>query len=124
MKLTEFLLARIAEDEAAAIAARGWQTGSRHKGQPLDWSIHMDRWSPDRVLAECEAKRRIIEAHPLTHDVVAVHSGETPGVACANCAALGRSEKDIVEDLGPCDTLLALASIYSDHPDFDEAWRL
>jgi hypothetical protein len=115
--LTEFLLTRIAEDERAA------KILLEHDRRPL-LSVALTVNHPARFLAECEAKRRIIEAHPLTHDVVAVHSGETPGVACANCAALGRSEKDIVEDLGPCDTLLALASIYSDHPDFDEAWRL
>ena len=60
MTIVEFLTARLNEDEAWANAALGWQTGSRHEDQPLDWSIHMRRWSPDNVLVEVEAKRRIV----------------------------------------------------------------
>ena len=96
MNLTEFLLARIAEDEAAAKAARGWQTGSRHEGQPLDWSIHMDRWSPDRVLAEVEAKRQMVE----WYQAVAASSYKT---------SMG--------------FLTRLALPYADHPDYQQEWR-
>ena len=108
MTITEFLLARIAEDEAAL-------------NGPCRATLSSD--DPARVLRECEAKRRIVEAHPLTRNVVPVWSGETPGVACANCAALGRGDGDIVEDIGPCDTLCALASVYADHPDYREEWK-
>ena len=48
MTLTEFLLARIAEDEAAA--RRVAVVGSCEPG-----------YRPARVLAECEAKRRIVK---------------------------------------------------------------
>jgi hypothetical protein len=103
--LTDFLLARIAEDEERAKMARGWQTGSRHEGQPLDWSIHMDRWSPDRVLAECAAKRRTVEA---VHPVVEYESYEGP---------------DYYGGTEACETTLrALASVYADHPDYREEW--
>lgn len=94
MTLTEFLLARIAQDTRAAGAARGWQTGSRHEGQPLDWSIHMDRWSPDRVLAECESKRRLLDW------LTPVDVGSEGWYA-----------------------LRILALPYADHPDFREEWR-
>lgn len=51
MTFTEFLLARIAEDEATARDAH-------YDGQD---AAHIVKWSPARVLAECEAKRRIVE---------------------------------------------------------------
>jgi len=46
MTLTEFLLARIAEDEADV--------------PTLGYTMHL---TPERRLAECEAKRRIVELH-------------------------------------------------------------
>ena len=52
MTLSEFLLARIAEDEAYVINT------NCHCGE------YEDAWLPDcpsRILAECEAKRRIVE---------------------------------------------------------------
>jgi hypothetical protein len=79
MNLTEFLLARIAEDE----------------GSPPTCS---------RVLADCEAKRRIVERHRSKPD--------TGGWYCAGCG-----------DDWPCEDLRDLASVYADHPDYDEAWR-
>lgn len=84
MTLTDFLLARIAEDEMRArLAAR------------QDW---MDR----RLLAECEAKRRIVGRH----DVVDAAGG------CAFCG-----------EPAPCEHLRILASVYADHRDYDERWR-
>jgi hypothetical protein len=54
MILTEFLLARIAEDEEPArMAAEGWVSG--------DGMLEMGCWDEKRVLAECEAKRRIVK---------------------------------------------------------------
>ena len=103
--LDEFLLARIAEDEHHARAARGWQTGDRHVGQPLDYSIHMDRWSPDRVLAECAAKRAIVQLHTPVDD--------QPDGWCNLCDGDG----------WPCGTMAALATVYAGHPDYDESWR-
>lgn len=73
-------------------------------------------WPVARVLAECEAKRRIVELHQ-PHVLL-------QGGAYCDCQGIelegswgGR------EDIYPCDTLLALASIYADHPDFREEWR-
>lgn len=91
MDITEFLLTRIAEDEAAAQAAiQGhaddgvWTAGDNNGeqegypgdcavegigikiydegGHDLDQAKHIARWDPRRVLAECAAKRAIIEA--------------------------------------------------------------
>ena len=111
--LAEFLLARIAEDEAAAQEANDhdrWESGEDGNGDPSvfesdvtgqSWRValvgssavaeHVARHDPARVLAECEAKRRIVAANAaLTYE---------PYV------------------------LLCLALPYSDHSDYDEAWR-
>lgn len=112
MKLTDFLLARVAEDFDASY---GFTTEEHIGGRWVHYGERMRR--------ECEAKRQIMEEHPLTTDVAPVWTGPTPGVACANCAALGRGSRDIVEDIGPCDTLLALAAVYSDHPDYQQEWK-
>jgi hypothetical protein len=110
MTLTEFLLARIAEDEdEARIANAGYYL--RYSFDRLDQRVvdHLSRHAPARVLAECEAKRRIVAEHPD-------YGGY--GESCETCA-------DSAEDLRPwpCETLLALAAVYADHPDYDEAWR-
>lgn len=61
---------------------------------------HIARWDPARVLAEVEAKRRIVTAH-----------GE-PMEWCGSC-----------EQRQPCETLTLLALPYSDHPDYDPEWK-
>ena len=55
MTITEFLLARIAEDEAVA---RAWRTRIDQGEIPI---LFHGVVIPDRVLAECAAKRRIVE---------------------------------------------------------------
>jgi len=86
--LVEFLLARITEDEAAARAAfrtvdgrdvGGWYWSNAGDAVFVDdseqvvacgpWqqlmhqpsAHHIARWDPERVVAECAAKRRVIE---------------------------------------------------------------
>lgn len=145
--LAEWLLERIAEDEAAARAARagGWRVEhDRHQfgdgssceawgiktdqpweertsyGQPLvrdsvveigydrDYqtpeaafdhaptAAHVARWDPSRVLAECEAKRRIITALSWDDDP-------------------WRRTRDHLLSL--------LALPYADRPGYQETWR-
>lgn len=103
--LTDFLLARIAEDEEVA------QPGGLSEDSNA-WHAPDGAWYPSRVLAECEAKRRIIEMHPQTRQYV-------------DDRTLGDGEPRIV-DLGldlPAE-LLVLASVYADHPDYRQEWRL
>jgi hypothetical protein len=168
---TEFLLARIAEDEAVARAATGdqwewwnlegidqgwsgqgpdlqtvtnefrpcpypgctWPEGDpNHRGTPGQpghshratetvltawghdaWGVsidhqdaeHIARHDPARVLAECEAKRRIIGTPPYGHNGLHLCSDE-------------------MTDDHECVVLRALASVYADHPDFNPDWRL
>lgn len=99
MRLTDFLLARIAEVEAEARAGmspsptdRGWHTVEC----AMDAVACSCRYG-DHVLAECEAKRKVID--------VLVRSMEGD-YAPWNEAALR-----------------ALVLPYADHPDYDETWR-
>jgi hypothetical protein len=89
--LVEFLRARLDEDERDAIdwhfdagIARGWES------------------LKDRVLAEVEAKRRIIERWE--------HATRDPD--------------DFEEQWGLEWAMRALAHPYADHPDLDPEWKL
>lgn len=90
MTLTDFLLARIAEDEEVARLPQGYEYCG-----PLSYTH-----TPDRVLAECEAKLRIVET--LAHDYR------------WNRKRAGDNAKMTLE-------LLALP--YADHPDYRQEWK-
>jgi hypothetical protein len=109
--LTEFLLARIAEDENWAKDASPWATGSRNEGKPLDWQRHMWNWSPARVLAECEAKRGAIEAAWGDHLRMEGEWGD----------CRGQEQLSASNDYPLVVQLLALP--YADRPGFPEEWR-
>lgn len=111
MTLTEFLLARIAEDEAAvasALEVSGEPAASGHEWTPNYDAAHgvfesEIVTSTGRAQGECEAKRHILQLHG---------NDWNPRGKCATC-----------DEVGPCDTLRSLAVPYADHPDYDEAWR-
>lgn len=110
--LTEFLLARIAEDEALATEAQENQAGLVFDGDNLGEPdpmrlLLMKRGTPivsafpARVLAECEAKRRIVKMH---EPVWFFDTDDAP--LCRICDGNGDSF------YWPCDTLQALADVY------------
>lgn len=129
MTLTEFLLARIAEDEGLArscevIHWRSWVEGrdgrgadsalfmNVHKadgsafvdvyGWPTDETQdHAARHDPARVLAECKAKREIVHLHD------AVQYGDFDADAWTAMK----------------DALRSLAAVYADHPDYQQEWK-
>lgn len=125
MTLAEFLLARIAEDERTARSVRRmntisgplmpevWHGDERvyvggHPISPAEYNQMLIDCSepadPDaRVLAECDAKRRIvtrIEEYDRTH-----------------------ISDDFSGELLAEDVLCLLALPYADHPDYREEWR-
>lgn len=163
MTVTEFLLARVAEDEAAARAAIDperpgthwqWVTNEtdtvvehgdlREAMNHQDVSLrtveefptksgvgdlpaflvspveemepgageHIARHDPARVLAECAAKRAIIELH-FECRWASVPSG------CSVCRTLSS-----IPDTYPCRTVSHLATVYADHPDYRQEWAL
>lgn len=101
--LTEFLLARIAEDEAVAHAATHEVAiaEDRYSWASVDFNAtenaeHGRRWEPERVLAECEAKRRIV-------------------------AELDNAEDD--DTFYGWRAIAHLAAVYADHPDYRGEWK-
>lgn len=131
MTLTEFLLARIADDEnTAACAGHGnglvfhdwnaeWvQVELPDNARPIYDVRHIRTFSPERVLAECEAKRRIVDEHESRE--VASLDRETWAQTFTVCGRCRVGERQIV---APCPTLRLLALPYADHPDYDQSWR-
>ena len=136
MDLVEFLLARIAEDESVAQEASPgpWRVDNERYAEYVsdkdglavisggrwgdeasvftdtDDALHLVRWHPARVLAECEAKRRIVGEHHRS------------GVSCPTCS-LGDEDGEVVYWRDPCPTLRLLALPYADHPDYRQEWR-
>lgn len=132
MTLTEFLTAMIDGDERIArqtnphgpewtewdeqaVAAVLWDAQPHAKRCAWRMSELQEPCTcgyPARVLAECEAKRRILDdlAAHLEADYEAM---ESP-IASAGWHAKTRALNGVVR-------LLALP--YADHPDYDEAWR-
>ena len=98
--LTDFILARIAEDEAWA-RIEGAAYLRAHDPSALVDEPKTPALFP-RVLAECEAKRRIVEEA---------------------LSAPPTSQFDGVRESGAW-TLRALAAIYADHPDYRGEWRV
>jgi hypothetical protein len=111
----------IAEDERVAQAAlartRRWPKGDRPwERAAFRASIEpgpagvLERMAafgdPDRVLAECDAKRKIIEHH------CPANPEDPPGDRhCLGCA-----------DMLPCPTLMYLAQPYAGRPGWREEW--
>jgi hypothetical protein len=105
MTLTEFLLARIAENEEQIPDVRAWMVREQAKVHPAQfvvaWMMH-----PETMRAECEAKRKLVEWAQYDDWTDPDYNGHlnAPG-----------------SDRG--DVLTWLAAVYADHPDYDEAWR-
>ena len=180
MRIQDFLLDRIAEEEALAKEAAGIDEGfeggdrrwcprwlysairhvvrncdiecSTHEddlancGQPHRYAgEHVARHDPERVLRDCEARRRIIAEHsnsyrpredvlrdPKTAPVdVEVSSWGSDDIRVQVTYADGRQEQlwypeyrdRFMEPSPPSQTLRLLALPYIDHPDYDrENW--
>jgi hypothetical protein len=123
MNITEFLEARIAEDEAAAERGRWHNGGGTFANDNYGYLLVQ----PARVLAECAAKRATMDVH-RPHD----HGGEHgDAVFCDECQwdhgdDSPRIDNQPVEGFGthPCRTLALIAAVYADHPDYDPDWRI
>lgn len=107
------------------------------EGAPTgDQAAHIARHDPLRVLREVEAKRAILAEHePAWQAVEWPHdqNGKGDAPVCPRCQ---NAEHDTPEDpgvlpegfvtsyvLAPCPTLLAILSVWSDHPDYDQGWK-
>ena len=146
--LVAFLRARLGEDEAGAREAADGDSGQWFMGDK--WNVyraedearydlepgpdehrlvvygnvepqseHIARHDPARVLREVEAGRAILAEHqPVWDDYVDGDGIERATHECETCRPPG------TPDNWPCQTIRALAAVWSDHPDYDPAWRL
>lgn len=143
MTITEFLTARLDEDEAMARAASPgpWHPNAERdevlavdditvadgfalsSPQTRATTEHIARHDPARVLADIAAKRAIVVMHPSVRLRDQPGSGHTSdAVVCAY-----DSGPDDVSDAStayPCITLRMLAQPYAEHEDYDEGWRV
>ena len=144
--LTSWLLAQIAKDRRVAEAAAAgvtvgyslnvpvgptWQAergmvtgadalwdceGSSSLCMPSATAVHMATWDPARVLAECDAKERIVNLHHAeTVDSRDPDGEEWTDVYCAECDATTTH---------PCGTLRLLALPYAARDGFREEWKV
>lgn len=159
LTLTDFLLARIAEDEEAARAASPspWSypgidsvsggmiydktrtIGGVYYEQPEDHDgrivrhmlaleadangRHIARHDPARVLAECEAKRQIVEAFEderVRRDIY--NRSYDDGLLTTNDDLRNRLASN-AHCRGLEVAMLALALPYADHPDYRKEWK-
>ena len=127
--ITEFLEARISEDEALAEAAsvsmhgqhhaESWDYASYVLGSERDATEAQDRfiteWWPSRVLAECAAKRAVVTSYRscvgAEGRVEVTKEFEVKLVAGGMVKGLELAVKH-------------LAAVYSSHEDYDSGWAL
>ncbi len=120
MDLTGFLTARLDEDEADA--------------------REVDAFGgvPARVLREVDAKRKILAEHKISSEpetVHILHHDKKSNTGWEETKETGRltywcqacdHDRDYGHIGGPeegCLTLRLLAAVWSDHPDYDPAWK-
>lgn len=106
--VAQFLTARLNEDEAALRVEQIEVPPSRNPDG--SWMTVPGQWKPGdaRALAEVAAKRRIIDDYMQSHANQWSHPGDlaTKGALLAHFAAV-----------------IHLASVYSDHPDYQQEWK-
>lgn len=111
--LTEFLLARLAEDEAESQRAGNGDTDmSWGAGEITGYgmAVILDH---GRALLECEVKRRIVDLHPIRYRGYSeqkITEVEPRTVRTSNIPVIDPE-------------LRLLALLYADHPDYREEWR-
>jgi hypothetical protein len=138
--LSEFLMARIAEDESAANAVKdvgstAWSVRMVPEPRGFDAqhvAVITDRartmlahhFDPARILAGCDATRMIMAIH-----CAYVPSGDptySPDWQttdwCVGCS-YNSFEDIITEHIDDCPVLRALALPFANHPEFREEWN-
>jgi hypothetical protein len=131
MTIVEFLEARIAEDEARA--SSGWARLGDSRWETDNYG--RDFLTPSAVLAECAAKRAIIKQHEDWPVLVErapsgdFDANDTQSMVYRMTREIAwLTEREYVRRFGvepPTTPMLrALATVYKDHPDYDENWAL
>jgi hypothetical protein len=108
MTITEFLEARIGEDES-----RAWSEIGAEYFADGAWPEECAQ----RILAECAAKRAIVGLHAPVKDCGWKSGAANDYLWCSSCGSIDDSPEAY-----PCDTLKALAAIYADHFEYQQEW--
>ena len=107
MNLVEFLEERLAEDEATARAAcEGGESWDAESTSPIQ--RHIDRHDPARVLRRVEAGHKLLAEYARISASLAAYRGPTQAAAFMAMQTALKIE----------------AQVYSDHREFEEAWRV
>lgn len=88
--------------------ADGVMYGDLYEPMKQEACDHIAANDPESVLRRCAADRKLIAAHPITRDVIAVQPDGTHGFGCAVC----HNEDLLTLGDGWCDSLRALAEGY------------
>lgn len=119
MTLVEFLLARIADEEAVVreyLATEPRETyDSLTPWLPIRGNVEgYDALAVpgQRLLLEAEGRRRLVRRH-YERPSARAEGQPTAGVRCAEC----------MNGAWPCFTLRILAHPYAEHPDYLDEWR-
>ncbi|WP_280484543.1 DUF6221 family protein [Nocardia cyriacigeorgica] len=126
MTIEEFIEARLAEDEAAARKAAEFPYDAPsdapwvsmqlrvQRGAALTSDEHFARHDPARVLRQVAAMQSVVGRRAGEHR-------NQRGI-CETCRDYDfRRDYDPVP--WPCPTAQAIASIWSDHPDYQQEWQ-
>jgi hypothetical protein len=105
--LIEFMLARLDEEQQSAEAAVAHWAGGL-SAVPESIRQHVAQYSPDRVLADVEARRAVVVRYERSI------SGEPREYATSASVALPR--------LTLAEAVFRLATVYSGHPEYRDAW--
>ena len=121
--LDEFLLARIAEDKRIATDAAAesgqeeWAAGDLPGSGAHDRAAeHVARHDPARILADCNARRRLVQACRDVGPDLAFLGARPEGMADFPLTPTDQHQLAAV-------TLALLALPYADHPEYRQDWR-
>lgn len=117
MTLTEWLLEQVAEDERLASDEVLRLAGESFVASPF--YLGDAPGNPARVLAECAAKRQIIELHLAGH-----RPGDDRCWYCQSDCRVEHGEAMATWETWPCPTLRIMASVYADRPGFQPEWAV
>lgn len=141
--LIQFIEARLQEREEAALTAAGethteWTAFGPYVVKPdgrlvaggpvhLRGSIvmpHIALHDPAAVLRDVEATRRILRIHTVFVVRYPEHAAEPIHRDDRHCLGCGftNMEEYAVRDINDCPTLRAIATRWSDHPDYRPEW--
>lgn len=119
--LIAFLNARLGEYEATV--------NEIHRPRVCGSVDRDGEFDPDPIWCSCDYPARALREVAAGRAILAEHgpaNGGRDAGRCRVCTAIahtGMGHTDARRFRAPCPTLLFLAAIYSDHPDYDQEWK-